>query len=123
MNATDQNTTTTTSTTNAASTETTNASASREKLMADLKLVIQDAEELLRSTGQQVGASYQAARARFESTLQEARGNFGGVQDRALTSSKDAMDAADRYVQANPWQSVGIGAAAGLLIGILLGRR
>jgi ElaB/YqjD/DUF883 family membrane-anchored ribosome-binding protein len=95
----------------------------RDKLVSDLKLVIKDAEELLRSTGQQMDSRYQSARARFESTLQNARTGLGTVQERVTTQGKDAFDTTDQYVQAHPWQAVGIGAVAGLLIGALLSRK
>jgi ElaB/YqjD/DUF883 family membrane-anchored ribosome-binding protein len=103
------------------------SSDTRDKLIADLKLVIKDAEELLRNSGQQVGqqmdATYQAARERFQSTLQNARSGLGTAQDRMMSSSKDMMETTHAYVQENPWQSVGIGAVAGLLIGFLLSRK
>jgi ElaB/YqjD/DUF883 family membrane-anchored ribosome-binding protein len=102
-------------------------SEGRDKLISDLKLVIKDAEELLRNTGQQVGqqvdSKYQSARARFESTLQSAKSNLGSVQDRMTAGSRDAMETTHQYVQANPWQSVGIGAIAGLVVGLLLTRK
>ncbi|MEN3297290.1 MAG: hypothetical protein V7642_6543 [Burkholderiales bacterium] len=97
--------------------------SSREKLVSDLKLVIKDAEEMLRNTGQQMDSTYQAARSRFESTLQNARSSLGTVPGRVTSSSKDVLESTERYVNENPWQSVGIGAAAGLIIGYLLSRR
>lgn len=103
--------------------QTSEGGSNRDKLISDLKLVLKDAEELLRSTGQQMGAGYQSARAKFGSTLESAKGNFDTVQTRVTTGSKDAMASTDRYVQANPWQAVGIGALAGLVIGILVSRR
>ena len=47
-------------------------------------------------------------------------GNLGGeLADRARSGAA----ATDDYVRAQPWQAVGISAAAGILIGYLLGRR
>ena len=40
-----------------------------------------------------------------------------------MTGTREALDSADHYVQQNPWQAVGAGALAGLLIGLALGRR
>lgn len=103
--------------------QTSEGGSSRDKLISDLKLVLKDAEELLRSTGQQLGSSYQSARARFGSKLDSAKDNLDTVQTKVSSGSKEAMATTDRYVQANPWQAVGIGAVAGLVIGILLARR
>ena len=41
----------------------------------------------------------------------------------ALDKAKAAGRAADDYVHENPWRSVGIAAGAGLIIGLLIGRR
>jgi ElaB/YqjD/DUF883 family membrane-anchored ribosome-binding protein len=98
-------------------------SSSRDKLVSDLKTVIKDAEDLLRNTGQQMDSTYQSARARFESTLQNAKSSLGTVPSRVSSSSKDMLDTTDKYVQSNPWQSVGIGAVAGLVLGYLLSRK
>jgi ElaB/YqjD/DUF883 family membrane-anchored ribosome-binding protein len=108
-------------------TEQPSTAAGREKLVNDLKTVIKDAEELLRSTGQQMSqqmdSSYQSARARFESTLQNAKTSLGGAQGKFADQGKDAMEMTQKYVKENPWQSVGIGAIAGLVVGILLSRK
>lgn len=95
----------------------------RDKLVSELQLVIRDAEDLLRNSGQQMGERYQNARARFESTLSSARDELATLEERVMTGTRDAFDSADHYVQQNPWQAVGAGALAGLLIGLVLGRR
>lgn len=95
----------------------------RDRLLDDLRLVIKDAEDLLRSTGQQANEGYQLARARFESTLSNAKSGLSTLEERVTTSARDAFDTTDQYVQSNPWQAVGVGALAGLVIGLWLGRR
>jgi ElaB/YqjD/DUF883 family membrane-anchored ribosome-binding protein len=95
----------------------------RNRLLDDLKLVIQDAEDLLRSTGQQVDESYQTARTRFESTLGNVRSGLSTLEERVQTGSREAMDTTEQYMQQHPWQSVGVSALAGLIVGLWLGRR
>ncbi|MGE5652075.1 YqjD family protein [Noviherbaspirillum sp. UKPF54] len=95
----------------------------RNRLVDDLKLVIKDAEELLRSSGQQVDEGYQAARAKFESTLSNARGGLTSLQGNVFASSREALANTNQYVQEHPWQSVSVGALAGLVLGMWLGRR
>lgn len=95
----------------------------RENLMDDLKRIIKDAEEMLRGTGQQAGEGYQKARAKFESTLSSAKDSYATLEDQFMTVTRDAIDTTDEYVRANPWQAVGIGAAAGLLLGLLIARK
>lgn len=107
--------------------EFTSSESKRNSLMSNLKAVIEDAEDLLRSTGQQASQqaddTYRSARAKFEQTLQSAKSGLGTMQQTAAAKTKGAVTATDQYVKANPWQSVGIGAAAGLVIGFLLMRR
>lgn len=95
----------------------------RERLLADLKMVIRDAENLLRGTRQQAGEGYQSARARLESTFGNARSGLSSLEESMATTARDALDTADEYVQSHPWQSVGIGALAGLVLGIWVSRR
>ena len=42
------------------------------------------------------------------------------VEDEALRRAREIADATDEYVRENPWQSVGIAAGVGLLLGLLL---
>lgn len=95
----------------------------REGLIEDLKLVIKDAEDLLRSTGKQVDDGYQVARARFESTLSDARQSLSGLEEQLAVQAREAVEQADAYVRENPWQAIGIGAVAGLIAGLMIGRR
>jgi ElaB/YqjD/DUF883 family membrane-anchored ribosome-binding protein len=95
----------------------------RDKLMADLKVVIADAEELLKMTAGQAGDKAADIRARMQIRLAAARTELSRLQTQAATSARAAGKAADGYVRENPWTAVGIGAGAGLLVGLLLSRR
>ena len=98
-------------------------SDSRDKIISELKSITKDAEGLLESAGDQAAAGYETARDRVKTTWRDARENWSATQERLLSGSKDAMENADHYVKENPWQAVGIGAATGLLIGLLLSRK
>ncbi len=95
----------------------------RDKLVADLKVVINDAEELLKITAGQAGERAAAVRDRLQKTIEQAKGKLVEVETRALDQTKAAARATDAYVHENPWRSVGIAAGVGLLFGLLLGRR
>ena len=94
-----------------------------EKLLEDLRAVIRDAEELLRATAGQAGEHIAAARAKAEASLQSARALLATLCDTGTARARDAARSADSYVHGNPWVAVGAGAAAGLLLGLLLGHR
>ena len=95
----------------------------RDQLVADMKTVIADAEELLKATAGATGERIGVARARAEETLRSAREKLAGLDDAVIDRAKDAARAADDYVREHPWGAVGIAAGAGLLIGLLVSRR
>lgn len=97
--------------------------AARDQLVADMKAVIADAEELLKATAGAAGERIGAARARAEETLKAARAKLANLDDVVLDHAKDAARATDKYVRDNPWGAVGIAAVVGLLAGVLISRR
>jgi ElaB/YqjD/DUF883 family membrane-anchored ribosome-binding protein len=98
-------------------------SVTRDKLVADLKLVVTDAEELLKLTAGQAGEKVAAVRDKVQRGLDQAKAKLAVIEDKALEQTKAAARATDAYVHENPWKAVGIAAGAGLLIGLLIGRR
>ena len=103
--------------------QTTSNDVSKEKLVADLKIVVADAEELLRATAAQAGEKVSAARERIQASLAAAKVKLTEAERALLEKSKLAAKATDEYVRENPWQAVGVAAAAGLVLGILISRR
>jgi ElaB/YqjD/DUF883 family membrane-anchored ribosome-binding protein len=95
----------------------------REQLLADLKAVVADSEELLKATAGAADERATAARARVEESLRVARGKIEELDDEILGRVNDAAKATDRYVHEHPWGAVGIAAAAGVLVGVLIARR
>ena len=95
----------------------------KDKLVADLKVVVADAEELLRATASQAGEKVVAARERIQASLATAKVKLGEAERAALEKAKQAAKATDEYVHENPWRAVGIAAGVGLLLGLLIGRR
>lgn len=100
-----------------------NAEISTDQLVSDLKSVVNDAEALLNATSAQTGEKIQAVRARAEESLRQAKARLTEIEQEAIRRAKEIADATDEYVRDNPWQSVGIAAGIGLLLGVLLGRR
>jgi ElaB/YqjD/DUF883 family membrane-anchored ribosome-binding protein len=94
-----------------------------DQLVADLKTVMEDAEALLKATSTLTGEKVQEVRARAEESLRQAKVRLSEVEEEAMRRAREIADAADEYVHENPWQSVGIAAGIGLLLGLLLARR
>ena len=97
--------------------------ATKEKLAADLRLVIADAEELLQITSSQTGDKVAELRARVGMNLRVARAKLSEADAALRDKAREAARATDDYVHENPWRSIGIAAGAGLLVGLLIGRR
>ncbi len=96
---------------------------SKDKLMEDLRLVVEDAEELLRATANQAGEGAAAARARIQESLQVVKGRLASAQDTAIERTRQAAKDADQYVHDNPWQAIGVSACVGAIVGMLIARR
>ena len=95
----------------------------KEKLVEDLKIVIADAEELLRATASLAGEKISAAREKVQDSLDRAKIGLGDIEDIVMDTGKQAARATDEYVHEHPWRAVGIAAAVGLVIGMLISRR
>jgi ElaB/YqjD/DUF883 family membrane-anchored ribosome-binding protein len=94
-----------------------------DKLVQDLKLVITDAEELLRATASQAGEKAAAAREKIQDSLHRAKIKLAEAEEVMIDRTRQAARATDEYVHDNPWKAVGIAAGIGLVIGLLIGRR
>jgi len=92
---------------------------STEKLLEDLKAVVQDGEELLRAADQDLGERGLAARERLAAALEVAKETRRRLQERALAGAQ----ATDRLIRDYPYQSIGIAFGCGMLFGILVNRR
>jgi len=100
-----------------------NSDVTREKLVADFKAVISDAEELLRATAGQAGEKAAELRSRLQERLAKAKDSLADAQVLVADRAKQVGRAADDYVHDNPWRSIGIAAGIGIIVGLLIGRR
>lgn len=103
--------------------DTTSTTSQRDKLMADLKVVLADAEELLKLTANQAGERVGAARERVQASLEKAKVRLAELEGLAAERTRIAAKATDEFVHEHPWKAVGIAAGVGLIVGLLIGRR
>jgi ElaB/YqjD/DUF883 family membrane-anchored ribosome-binding protein len=101
----------------------TSKAISADKLMEDLRLVVTDAEELLRATAGQAGEKVAAARARAEESIDAAKARIAQAGYAAAAQTRIAASQADDYVHDNPWTAVGVAAAVGLIVGVLIAKK
>ena len=95
---------------------------SKEKLMQDLRVVVADAEELLRVTAGQAGEKVSAARERIQENLVVAKERLAAAQESLIAKTRQAAKVTDEYVHENPWKAVGIAAGVSLVVGMLVAR-
>ena len=96
---------------------------SSQQLQSDLKAVVNDAEALLKATAGEAGSKFGGVRERLEESLRATRERLVDLEEEVLAQTRAAARATDDYVHENPWPSIGIAAAVGLVVGVLIGRR
>lgn len=98
-------------------------SVHKDKLMSELRVAIADAEELLRMTADEAGEGAAGLRGRVRARMDQAKDELVHLQEVAVAKAQAIGDAADEFVHENPWQSIGIAAGVGLVVGMLVSRR
>lgn len=95
----------------------------KDILQADFEILVKDAEKLLEHSATLAGDQADELRRQIEESVSRARETLKQTQDSVRERSQAALSATEDYVQSNPWQSVGIAAGVGFLIGLLASRR
>ncbi len=99
------------------------SAANKDKLVSDLKAVVSDAEEILRATAGAAGEKVGELRAKIELRLRDAKERLADAEAILVDKTKAAARATDDFVHDQPWKAVGVAAALGLALGVLIGRR
>ena len=99
------------------------SNSSKQKLVSDMKVVVSDAEEILRATAGVAGEKMVDLRARIGERLRDAKLCIADAEVVIVDKTRAAARVTDDYVNDNPWRAVGIAAGIGLLLGIIIGRR
>ena len=94
-----------------------------QALRTDLANVMRDAEALMKASAGHGGEKVDEARNRILESLESAKRRLLEVERSAVRQGEEAVAATEQYVKSNPWQSVGIAAGVGLILGVLLARR
>lgn len=94
-----------------------------QQIVSDMEAVVSDAEEILRETAGIAGDKMSDLRERMGEHLHASELHLADAKAALLEKTKAVACATDDYVCKNPWQSVGIAAGVGLLLGIIIGRR
>ena len=95
----------------------------REDLVSDVKVVLNDVESMLQQAANAGTAQATELRAKAQAALQATQAKLREIQAAARDSAGSAVKTTDTWVHANPWQAMGIAAGVGVIVGVLLGRR
>ena len=92
-------------------------------LTREFHSLVADVEDLVQATGALTGEELARAKLKLQARVSAARTYIGDVAGDMSDKARNGAKSADAYVRAQPWRAIGVTAAAGLLIGFLLGRR
>ena len=95
----------------------------KDQLINEFKVVVADAEALLKATANTGDDKLSELRAKAEESLGIAKERIMEIQTEVLAKTKAAAKATDVYVHENPWRSIGFAASVGVVVGLLIGRR
>jgi ElaB/YqjD/DUF883 family membrane-anchored ribosome-binding protein len=92
-------------------------------LLDESQSILQKTEKLISDAASATGKEAEALQARVLAGLQEAKSRLIEAEDLTVEKAKIAAKVTDEYVHENPWKAIGIGAAVGVVIGMLIARR
>jgi ElaB/YqjD/DUF883 family membrane-anchored ribosome-binding protein len=94
-----------------------------QRLTSDLKLVMRDAEDLLKATAGEAGEKVKEVRGRLTTALESAKVTCSRLQDKLQDKTVEAAKATDQVIREHPYESLGVVFGVGLLVGVLVSRR
>jgi ElaB/YqjD/DUF883 family membrane-anchored ribosome-binding protein len=93
-----------------------------QKLISDVNVLIDDAEELLRATADQTGERIVELRQRMQRKIEEGRSALAAQENEWRQKAEQARVRSENYLRENVWTTVAMAAGIGMLLGLLLRR-
>lgn len=90
-------------------------SVTREKLVEDLRILVRDAEDLVKVTA---GTVAERSREELKVALERLKSSSQRIEAKAASS----IEATDLMIREYPYQSLGVAFGLGLLVGVLVNR-
>jgi ElaB/YqjD/DUF883 family membrane-anchored ribosome-binding protein len=97
--------------------------AASSGITQEFKNFVADMEDLIKASTSLNGDDLARAKAKLYARVAAARALVEGMPATISDRARETVKVADGYVREQPWQAIGMTAAAGVLIGFLLGRR
>jgi ElaB/YqjD/DUF883 family membrane-anchored ribosome-binding protein len=96
--------------------------AAADSAVEELNRIVDQAEALLSSLGEDTGEAAQAVRERVTETLNQAKTKLAATASEAEAAAVTLADRADNFVRTNPWQAVAIAALLGGVLTFLMAK-
>lgn len=100
------------------STHSAESNSARERFVTDLQSLSSHAQELLQVTSTLSGEGVAAAREQLAQSVRAAGETLTRLQTEAMDRGRRVAEQADSYVHQKPWQSIALGVAAGMVLGL-----
>lgn len=97
-------------------------SLGKQKIIEDIKVLLNDSEELVRLSASLPAEGVDALRTRLRDHVDAARNALESAQSSAQERYRASLEGTVQYTRDNPWQALGIAAGIGFLAGILVSR-
>ncbi len=93
--------------------------ASPDKLVRDVRVVVQDAEDLIKATAGDIEEKTREARAKLAGALVVAKESL----NRAEQTATEGMRVADAWIRDYPYATLAVAFVSGVALGVLAARR
>jgi len=99
-----------------------NLQAAQNALIEEFHTLIADTERLLKHTQETAGSQTEELREKITANMNRAREMLKDQEGTLRDQGQAAIQCTEEYVHTHPWQSVGIAAGAGFLLGLIMRR-
>ena len=100
-----------------------NSNASHDTPRGEFRNFVADIENLVKATTSATGDELIKAKAALNARVTAAKDSVEAMGEAMSDRARNTVKMTNSYVHAHPWQSLGIGTALGLIIGIVFSRR
>lgn len=94
-----------------------------DTVSSTLRALIDEAQQVLKTTARSGDERLDAVRHRLQDEVRHLRTQIDDLEAQAATKLRHAAKQTDQAVHHHPYAAMGLAAVAGLLLGVVLGRR
>ena len=99
-----------------------NLQAAQNALIEEFHTLIGDTERLLKHTQETAGGQTEELRSKINANIAKAREMLKEREGSMRDQGQAAIQCTEEYVHTHPWQSIGIAAGVGFLLGLITRR-